>query len=316
MTQPAQSQSLSSEAAVIGAYTVAEEQLLTDMADAVQHGASRNDLRRIAQRVATRLARTANVRSLLQNAVAKVPGARVSNTDAFQLASRLNVVNQRIVAFADDAYRAAVLDASQRLVAGVGTPASAQHEAWDALTRQGITGYVDRSGRKWNLATYVEMAVRTTAQNAFNDAREQELQRANAEYLTVQHDGHPCPLCRPWEGARLGDGPEAKATVAQARDAGLFHPNCRHVLTVWRPGIAPLTWTTEDERKYRATQQLRYYERQVRSWKRQHAAALDDLSRQRASRKIRAYQGRIRSHVTEHGLNRRSRREQLNLGHH
>lgn len=259
-----------------------------------------------------------------------------ANAIAVDLASKLDATQGRVVRWADDAYRAGVADNATRLILGREqlTPATAQHRAWTELARQGVTGYTDTRGRNWDLASYVEMATRTTVQRAYNASHEARMTSVGIEYFTVSHDGRPCPLCRPWEGAILG--PHAghvvtkaadsdrqvsftvRGTLAEARAAGFQHPNCKHVLLAYLPGITRAGhthgWTADDQARYDATQRLRYLERQVRAWKRAQVGALDDLSRQRAARRVRAYQGEIRAHVQRHDLVRRRRREQLDLG--
>jgi len=271
--------------------------------------------------------------------VAGVPGnLAAANAIAVDLADRLDATTYRIVRFADDAYRAATAEAATRLVLGREnlTPSTAAQLAWRELTRSGVTGYTDTRGRRWNLATYVEMATRTAVQRAYNDAHDARMTAAGIEWFTVSHDGRPCKLCKPWEGQVLGDQPgpttapnaitgapvafTVKATLEQARAAGLQHPNCKHVLLPYLPGVTKTqpsaAWTAADEQAYAETQRLRALEREVRAGKREAAAALDDLSRQRANRRVRAAQARIRAHVDEHDLNRRRRREQLHLGNH
>lgn len=71
------------------------------------------------------------------------------------------------------------------------------------------------------------------------------------------------------------------------------------------PKAQPSRGTFED------TQQQRYYERQVRKWKRRSAAALDDDGRRKANANVRAYQAKIRELVADTGLPRKSHREQL-----
>lgn len=254
-------------------------------------------------------------------------GLAAANAIAVDLASRLDDVTRRITRYADDAYRAAVADAASRLVLGREglTPATAQGRAWAELTRHGVTGYTDRAGHRWNLSSYVEVATRTATQRAYNAAHEARMTAVGVEFFTVARDGHPCPLCLPWEGAVMAAQPgipdpavRVKATVEEARAAGLFHPNCRHVLVPYFPGVThvapPSAWTAADDARYRATQRLRALERQVRMWKRQQASALDDLARQRAARRVRVAQAAIRAHVAQNDLVRRTRREQTDLG--
>lgn len=259
-----------------------------------------------------------------------------ANTVALDLGDRLTAVAGRVLRFADDAYQAAVARATSSLVLGHGTPETAQLDAWRELMAQGVTGFRDRAGRRWNLASYVEVATRTATQRAFNAAHLDRMTAVGIQYFTVPHDGHPCPLCRPWEGAVLSAGRvgvvtaqaadsdrlvafTVNGTIEEARAAGLWHPNCRHVLQAYLPGVTKTTpakaWTADDQARYVATQQLRALERIVREGKREYGTALDEFGKRRAMRKIRAAQARIRAHVEQHDLVRRPRREQINLGH-
>jgi hypothetical protein len=251
-----------------------------------------------------------------------------ANAVALDLTRALNAVNASITRFADDAYRAAVAEATTRLLLGqgVGTPASAQSRAWTELMHHGVSGFTDRRGRNWNLSTYVEMATRTAVQRAYNASHEARMTAIGIHLFTVASDGHPCPLCQPWEHAVIAASPgietprgvHVSGTLDEARAVGLFHPNCKHVLVPYLPGITRpgvgSVWTDADQARYDALQKLRQLERSVRAAKREQAGALDDLSRQRASRRVRALQAQIRGHVERHGLVRRRRREQLDLG--
>lgn len=75
--------------------------------------------------------------------------------------------------------------------------------------------------------------------------------------------------CRPWESRILRiDGVSddlATATLDQARAAGLMHPQCRHQLGVYFPEWDALPPPGEpDPELYRASQQQRRYERDIR----------------------------------------------------
>lgn len=264
------------------------------------------------------LRRVQSTSELLSGLLLDAPTVAFGPRLGTDLALRLQATVPRILQFANDAYRAATIDTAVRdLQHGGITPATAQRDAWRKLTERGITGFTDRAGRQWNLSTYVEMATRTGVQQAFNDAHLARMVAAGVEQFTVPSDGHPCPLCKPWQGRVLTlNGPSP--TIEEARTAGLWHPNCRHVLVAYFPGIskfaAPSPWTAADQARYDATQKLRAMERDVRAQKRVAAAALTELDRRRAERYARLVQARIRQHVTRHGLNRRGRREQLDLG--
>jgi hypothetical protein len=107
------------------------------------------------------------------------------------------------------------------------------------------------------------------------------------------------------------------ATIEDATAAGLFHPNCKHTLTAYLPGVTqlkPNAWTAANEQDYKNTQTLRALERAVRASKLQAAAALTPLDKARATRAVRAGQARIRDFTAQTGLLRRSRREQIDLG--
>lgn len=251
------------------------------------------------------------------------------------LRSRLSQAALRITRFGDDAYRAAVARAAVAEILSGGSPAAFQRQAWDELMAGGVQGFTDARGRRWNLASYVEMATRTAVQRAYNEAHRDRMVAAGIEFFTVAPHAHPCPLCAPWEGRVLSDRHggvvqarsargfgtvtfEVHASVDQARAAGLFHPNCTHTLVAYLPGATVLPdsrdWTGQDQAAYDAAQRLRALERRVRALKRVEAGALTDLDRARARRQVRAAQARIRAHIAQHGLVRRPRREQLDLG--
>lgn len=235
------------------------------------------------------------------------------------LAGKLNQIGYRLTRYADDVYRTVLADAAQAQVFGL-TPAQAQHEAYRRLVRQGVTGFVDTKGRNWELSAYVEMATRTAAERAFNVSHLDRMQSLGFDLFTIPDDGHPCPLCLPWQGKVLSVLPDgrADATLAEATAAGLFHPRCRHVLVGFIPGVTvipePHAWTAEDAARYAESQYQRRLEREIRAAKRELAAAFTPELRSRAQFGLRRAQARMREFIARSGRVRNTRREQLNLG--
>jgi hypothetical protein len=183
-----------------------------------------------------------------------------------------------------------------------------------------VTGYTDANNRNWSLSAYVEMAVRTSSQRAYNASHLARMQSLGIDLFTVTDDGHPCPLCAPWQGKILSAEPDSRAdaTIADATGAGLFHPNCKHTLVAYFPGVTdiptPHEWSAEDQTRYDNTQKQRALERDIRAAKLLLAGAYDPEMRYQAEQKVRLAQQRMRDFIGLTGLNRNSRREQLNLG--
>jgi hypothetical protein len=113
--------------------------------------------------------------------------------------------------------------------------------ALDRIARIGVVDFVDQSGRRWQMQSYVEMAVRTAALRARTDAQMQVYRDRSISLVYVSNVAGQCGLCRPFESKALaldevptpdvvedGDGQDVEivGTVADAIAAGLMHPNC------------------------------------------------------------------------------------------
>ncbi len=252
-------------------------------------------------------------------------GERAAAAIRADIESELADVRFRITRLPEDVYKhIAPHGAIDQVLANNVTPVQAQAAAWRVFASQGITGFTDRSGRDWALSSYVEMAVRTASARAYNASHLARMHALGIHYFTVPGDGSPCPLCLPWEGAVLTDGPNldlsvhTDGTIAEAVAAGLNHPNCRHVFTAYFPGVTVLpprqTWNDELDRVYKDTQRQRALEREVRKAKRALEYTYEPVERKRAQADVTAAQAKVRQFVNarEH-LMRQSRREQVNL---
>lgn len=190
----------------------------------------------------------------------------------------------------------------------------AKQQAIDDMRRQGITHFVDRAGRRWQIDTYAEMCVRTGIANASRAGFDQSMEERGIDLVYVS--GHPgaCPLCVPWEGvvlSRNGDGEHP--TVDEAMSAGLFHPNCGHVLFEYIEGFSKLRKydSPENSELYKNRQKQRAMERDIRKWKRHEATAVDADTKRAAARKVREGQAKIRKFTKENALPRKYYRERV-----
>ncbi|KMS71310.1 capsid protein [Streptomyces leeuwenhoekii] len=238
----------------------------------------------------------------------------------------------RILRMSMDAYRDVIARAAASPVLGAQTRRQAAQSALDRFADRGITGFVDARGRSWDMRSYVEMAMRSVCGRAAVEAHTDRLGAAGVDLVIVSQAPEECPLCKPWERmvlARTGapgarevrvehateDGRTVTVWVAgslpEARAAGLMHPNCRHTVSAYLPGVSRVPEVQPSRGTYEDSQRQRYLERQVRKWKRREAAALDEAARTAARARVRAYQGRVRELVAETGLPRKPHREQL-----
>jgi hypothetical protein len=237
--------------------------------------------------------------------------------------AELQPVYSAVLRSTDDAYRKAVAGATARRLTGTRDTRRAAQDAWAALVNQGITGFTDRTGRRWRLHTYAEMATRTAVARAAIVGQSDVWSAAGIRDCYVVDNPRECPLCAPWETKILAlspDGPvvaPAVATLAAAQAAGLNHPNCRHQLRPWRSGVRiSAARTAEGPDGYDAEQQQRALERKLRAWRERYAAAFDDQGRQHAAQRIASWSQALQDHLHAHPrLARVSHREKPGAGH-
>lgn len=249
-------------------------------------------------------------------------GERATMAIHTDLQTELKDIRARILRQHDDLYKLTAAGAATHGVMANGdTITDAQRSMMADLLAHGVTGFVDRSGRRWRLSSYVEMAVRTATMRARNEAHLEVMRAAGITLFTVPTHVHTCPVCFPWQGKVLSETPDdrADATIDEARAAGLWHPNCEHSLTSWHAGDPhpdPGEWSERDERLWKASQHQRELERCIREQKQIMAAARDPRMRGQARMRIRGYQKQLRDLTGGTGLLRRPRRERPDLGLH
>mgnify|MGYP001547985512 CR=1 FL=1 len=252
---------------------------------------------------------------------------------ALSLESRLEVLNQRLTRYPQDAYQRIVALYSPNTLLGVTTSRVQQAAAVQRFLAEGITGFVDKANRRWTIGSYAEMAGRTTVNRAFNDAGIWRMGQSGIHLVTVVRGLDSCKKCAAWAGKILStDGTPAgprilphatrsesvtvnvAGTVEEARAAGWGHPNCRCRLVAYSPGLTiPQGDTTYDEVAEKERAQQRAFEREIRSAKRREASAMTDTDRRKAAQDVRAAQADMRDFIRQTGRNRQSYREQLHF---
>ncbi|MDT9688188.1 phage minor capsid protein [Streptomyces sp. P9(2023)] len=177
-----------------------------------------------------------------------LPNAPAVDRLAASMAEDTRPLYQRITRAVVDTYRRVIGRASgTQLLTGI-TRRQASQRALDEFAQRGVTGFVDSANRSWDMASYAEMAVRSVTARAAIEGHIDALAEIRVGLVIVSDAPLECPLCRPWEGEILtlgstpgphtvrlpNEGDHGRTSVAvhvagslaEARGAGLFHPNC------------------------------------------------------------------------------------------
>lgn len=176
---------------------------------------------------------------------------------------------------------------------GVTTRKAALRQALKQLSDEGITGFVDKAGKRWNADAYVNMNIRTTCGNVATQATFAR----NADYgndliswpiLANAREG-----CYPWQGKvcstsnRSGTVEDLNGNfvtifplsqTTYGEPAGIGGINCHHKPpNIFIPGLSLIRGEVPDKKEndvgYENTQTQRALERKVREARRDQAIA-------------------------------------------
>lgn len=228
----------------------------------------------------------------------------------------------------EDAYRSIIGEVLQMQSVGVTTTTQSIQSALNEFAERGIVSFIDRAGRKWEMDSYAEMAVRSGMMNAAVTGYTDDA-LANGERLVIVSDHvDECPLCAKWERTVLALNDDARNdpgcsgyTLEEAIAEGLFHPNCEHSVTVYIHGLTRTDFSksafgrtrAEDAAGYAATQKQRKMERNLRKWKRRQAAAITPEDERLAAAYVTRWRSALESFTDENNLKRKRWREGKNV---
>ena len=233
-------------------------------------------------------------------------------------------VNVQVLRNVDDKYRKIQAEATSMLLTGVETRIQASQRMLNKMADAGITNFIDKSGRSWNLASYSEMAVRTVSSHAALQGYMDKLQDLDQDLVKVSSIGATCPLCAKWQGVALSISGKTPGylTVETARSQGLFHPNCKHTLIMYDEELdGPVQKEPKSEaqtqnitNRYDLVQQQRSNERHIRYWKRREDLAVTPQEKIKAKEETRHWQQTNLLFCEKNNLHRRYEREGVRTG--
>ncbi len=223
----------------------------------------------------------------------------------------------------DDVYRQTLNRVQLAMSTGSMTLNKAIDTAVEDFLNAGINCIEYKDGRRVNIADYVRMALRTTSTRAVLQGKSEKYKALGYDTVAVSSYGMCSPTCLPYQGrVYINDAftswageTEQRADgltwgksnycgkwfplLSSAIAGGLFHPNCRHSISLWRDGD-PLPETLDNsqtERRYKLEQQQRELERAIRKAKRKVEGFTDPENVAMAKAQLKEKQKQLREFI-------------------
>jgi hypothetical protein len=224
----------------------------------------------------------------------------------------------------DDVYRQTVNKAQLAMSTGMPLQKAIDMSVKDFLDK-GINCIVYRDGRRVNIADYVRMALRTTSTRAKLQGESERFKAMGYDTVQISKYSMCSDTCLPWQGRAYindvftmwdGDVEEREngqlwgksnycgkwfPLLSTAIHAGLFHPNCRHTILLYRDGDSlpePMD-NSKIEKRYKLEQKLRRLENEVRKAKRKAEGFSDPDNVKKANKELRDAQKKIRDFINK-----------------
>lgn len=226
----------------------------------------------------------------------------------------------------NDEYRKTIYKAQVFANTGTMTTDQAIDMATKDFLSKGINCIEYKDGKRVNIVSYAEMAIRTANKRAYLQGEGAKRDEWGIHTVLVSRYGACSETCLPHQGkvyidnVYSGGAPEeAEKTgyplLSKAIEGGLFHPNCKHTMTTFFPGISTIP-TAKDVEGTRENSNLvatqRYNERMIRKYKRLEKGSLDEQNKAKYTKKVREWQGVQRKLISEHPeMHRNYKRESL-----
>lgn len=198
-----------------------------------------------------------------------------------------------ILRYTNDQYRKIIFDAQVYANTGSGTVQQAVDMATKDFLSKGINNIEYSDGRMVNIASYVEMAIRTANTRATLYGQGEKRDEWGIHTVLVPNRGGGCPYCIKFQGKVFIDDVYSNGTEEESKIQGypllsfavrerLFHPNCKDTLVTFFPEVnEEPTPPTKEEMKtkienYKNDQKLKYIDRNIDKYKRLELGSIDE----------------------------------------
>ncbi len=167
-----------------------------------------------------------------------------------------------VLRMTNDRYRKIIFNAQVYANTGAGTYEKAVDMATKDFLSAGINCIEYKNGRRVNIKSYAEMALRTAGKRAYLQGEGNERKEWGVPTVILNKRTNPCPICAKFvgkvfiddvwsDGSKDGISPVTGIKyplLSEAIKQGLYHPNCKDSHTTYFEGIS----TPPENRQYTA----------------------------------------------------------------
>ncbi len=255
-----------------------------------------------------------NIKKILNKSFFKINDRKVNNLIK-AVNNDLKTANTAVLRMANDQYRQVIHKSAFFVANGVFTEKQAANMATKELTgvqktklaideaskdflSRGFNCIEYKDGRRVNIASYSQMAVRTASLRA-QLMGEGDFRKSIGRVLvrSTSHGG-ACPICQKWESKIFIDDVYSGGTkkdgkymlLSEAMKQGFLHPNCRHGLTTYYPELEGISYDKDEDYELleENQSQYNYYDRQEKKFNRLRTGSIDYNNRKEYRQKALA----------------------------
>lgn len=213
----------------------------------------------------------------------------------------LGTANRAVLRMTNDQYRKVIFQSQFYVANGTLTTKQAIDKANEEFLRRGLNVIKYKDGKRVNIASYSQMAIRTAGQRAMLMGEGAVRKKYKQHLIRISAHGTSCELCIPWQGKVLiddvysgGSSKDGKYTLlSEAMDQGLFHPNCRHGISTYFGGNDDISDINESyangkdgsESDAQYIDDMNYINRKIKEYQRLEVGSLDETN-------IKTYRGK------------------------
>ena len=204
----------------------------------------------------------------------------------------------------DDIYRKTIFKTEVYLGSGATTIDKAIDMATNDFLSKGINCITYSNGRKVNIASYAQMAVRTANKRVFLMGEGERRKEWGLSLVYVSQYMQCSPLCLPWQGkvyiddvysgGKKEDG--EYPLLSEAIAGNLFHPNCKHTMSTFFEGINEIPEPMDKEeigKAYDKAKRETEINRNIQKYKRLKEGSVDPDNQKKYDIKLGEWQARL-----------------------